>query len=92
MAEIPQRIGKVSRLFVTRSPENEGITNIRLDIPEAEQPKDSYFKLFQRHPNYNALYALALTAATNGYELRVRTDDPITPDTFAVVRYMTVDW
>ena len=70
MATIPQRSGRVRRLYVTRSTENEGITFIRLDIPEAEQPKKGYFQLNQRHPNYNALYSLALTAATNGYELK----------------------
>ena len=92
MATIPQREGKVTRLFVTRSSENEGVTFIRLDIPDAEQPKDGYFQLNQRHPNYNALYSLALTAATNGYELRIRTEEEITPNENAVVRYMVVDW
>ena len=92
MATIPQRSGRVRRLYVTRSTENEGITFIRLDIPEAEQPKKGYFQLNQRHPNYNALYSLALTAATNGYELNVRTEDEITPNEYAVVWYMTVDW
>jgi hypothetical protein len=92
MATIPQRSGKVTRLYVTRSKSNEGITNIRLDIPDAEQPKEGYFQLLQRHPNYDALYALALTAATNGYELRIRTEDDITPNEYAVVLYMTVDW
>jgi hypothetical protein len=92
MAEIPQRKGKVSRLYVTRSEENEGITYVRLDIPEADAPKKGYFQLNQRHPNYNALYSLALTAATNGYELNIRTEKEITPDEYAIVWYMTVDW
>jgi hypothetical protein len=92
MATIPQRSGRVTRLYVTRSSANEGITFIRLDIPEAEQPKDGYFQLNQRHPNYNALYSLALTAATNGRELRIRTEAEITPTEYALVRYMTLDF
>jgi hypothetical protein len=92
MATIPQRSARVTRLCVTRSSANEGITFIRLDIPDAEQPKVGYFQLNQRHPNYNALCSLALTAATDGLELRIRTEDEITPNEYAVVRYMTVDW
>ena len=89
---IPQRSGRVTRLYVTQSSANEGITFIRLDIPDSEQPKDGYFQLNQRHPNYNALYSLALSAATHRYELRIRTEDEITANDYAVVRYMTVDW
>ena len=89
---IPQRIGRVARLYVTRSSENEGITFIRLDIPDAEQPKEGYFQLNQRHPNYNALYSLALSAAINGYQLRIRAESDISSNDYAVVRYMTVDW
>jgi hypothetical protein len=51
------------------------------------------------HPNTERLILpdrvcapYALTAATDGLELRIRTEDEITPNEFAVVRYMTVDW
>lgn len=89
---IPSRTGRVTRLYVTRSSANEGITFIRLGIPTAEQPKDGYFQLNQSHPNYNALYSLALAAAINGYRLTIRTESDITSNEYAVVRYMTVDW
>ena len=90
--EIPQRIGRVTRLYVTRSSSNQGITFIRLGIPTSDQPKDGYFQLNQSHANYNALYSLALSAAINGYKLRIRTESDITPTEYATVRYMTVDW
>ena len=91
--EIPGATGRVTRLYVTRTPSPaRGVTFIRLDIPASEQPKDGYFQLDQSHPNYNALYSLALSAAINGYLLRIRTEGPITPTEYAVVRYMVVNW
>ena len=85
--------GNVTRLYVTRTESPpRGVAFIRLDIPPAEQPKDNYFQLNQTHPNYNALYSLALSAAINGYQLRIRTETDITPTEYGVVRYMVVDW
>jgi hypothetical protein len=83
--------GKVARLYVTQV-DSGGVTFIRLQIPGNEQPRDGYFQLNQSHPNYNALYSLALSAAINGYQLSIRTQADITPTEFAVVRYMVVDW
>lgn len=67
--------GKVSRLYVRAE-----ATNIRLEIPQEEQPLENYFKLETTHPNYNALYSLALSAAVNGYVLQIRTAAEITPN------------
>jgi hypothetical protein len=81
--------GNVSRLYV-----DNGGCYIRLaDIPSADRPKSGYFRLRLSHPNYNALYSLALTAATNGLELRIRIDGTdISPNKRPDVNYMTVDW
>ena len=79
--------GKVRRLYVTHAR-----TFVRLDIPVAQQPKDNYFELLQTHPNYNALYSLALAAAINRYDLLVRTTVDVSPGQAARVRYMTVTW
>ena len=81
--------GRVDRLFPY-----EDRTNIRLGgVPEAEQPQDNYFRLQQTHPNYNALYSLALAAAINGYQLQIRVrGDDYTPGQLADVLYMVVDW
>jgi hypothetical protein len=79
--------GKVTRLYVR----DEG-TRIRLEIPADTQPKEGYFYLDLTHPNYNALYSLALSAAVNGYPLMIRTDADITPTEGATVNYMVVDW
>ena len=79
--------GRVQRLFVTR-----GRTNIRIDIPVAEQPAENYFVLPQTHENYNALYSLALASAINHYDLLVRTTADINPGERAEVEYMVVDW
>jgi hypothetical protein len=84
--------GTVKRLYVTYGASGQGLTFIRINIPPAEQPKDRYFRLEQNHPNYDALYSLALSAAINGYRLRIRTEQDITPTEVAQVRYMVVDW
>jgi hypothetical protein len=80
--------GKVARLYPTK-----GYTYIRLALAAGvAAPEDGYFKLDQTHPNYNALYSLALLAAVNRYTLTIRTESDITPSEYAVVRYMWVDW
>lgn len=66
--------------------------NIRLAIPPEQAPKAGYFKLLLDHPNYHALYSLALTAAVNRYPLTIRTEEDITSDATAIVNYMVVDW
>jgi hypothetical protein len=78
--------GKVVRLYVTT-----GGVYIRL-AGIAVPPLDGYFLLSQTHSNYNALYALALTAAVNGYTLDIRAAAEITPTEHANVRYFVVDW
>jgi hypothetical protein len=84
--------GTIARLYVTRTGSDRGVAFVRLNIPAAEQPKDDYFLLEQTHPNYNALYSLALTAAINRYPLWIRTEADISPTAYATVRYMVVDW
>lgn len=81
--------GKVQRLYVT-----SGRVFIRLSgIPAADTPKDGYFQLSQDHPNYDALYSLALTAAVNRLPLQIRIiGNDIDPSQVADVAYMVVDW
>jgi hypothetical protein len=80
--------GKVSRLF-TRSIG----TSIRLHVPSGTVlPLDGYFNLRLTHPNYNALYSLALAAAVNGYDLKVRASAEINPAEEADVSYLVVNW
>lgn len=55
-------------------------------------PKDQYFKLLLDHPNYNALYSLALSAAINRYPLTVRATGEFPSDSMAQVEYLVVDW
>jgi hypothetical protein len=80
----------VERLYVR--PEPDAGTNIRLALPAAEAPKDGYFRLELDHPNYFALYSLALSAAINRYPLQIRTKADISPAETALVEYMVVDW
>jgi len=79
--------GKVTRLYVRAER-----TNIRLEVPADLQPLENYFSLELTHPNYHALYSLALSAAVNGYPLSIRTTDQITSSARANVDYMYVDW
>jgi hypothetical protein len=84
-------IGKVSRIYANRS----GAFIHLADLPAADVPGgEEYFELQRAHPNYNALYSLVLVAATNGYDLHIRTSDPIDPASSenSVVSYLVVDW
>jgi hypothetical protein len=84
--------GKVTRLYVSSSRHvPEGLTRIRLDVQDPS-PKDGYFRLDPQDPNYSALYSLALAAAINRYDLRIDTDEEITPTEEAVVDYLVVNW
>ena len=84
--------GTVERLYVARNSSNQGLAFIRLNIPASQRPRDGYFLLEQSHPNFNALYSLALSAAINGYPLRIRTQSDITATAHGLVEYMLVDW
>jgi len=80
--------GKVARIFAT-----SGRVYVRLaDLPADSTPKDGYFQLAQEHPNYDAIYSLALAAAVNRYDLQIRTVDEIVPTEYAAVQYMVVSW
>jgi hypothetical protein len=66
---------------------------IRLADPTPNpNPEDGYFQLQRAHDNFSALYALAMCAATNGYPLKIRTVNPITPQSRAVVAYLVIDF
>ena len=85
---IPSATGIVTRIYV-----REQGANIRLDIGSELQPKDNYFLLELTHPNYNALYSLALAAAVNRLPLRIRADGDLPlKGRDCVVSYMVVDW
>jgi len=89
----PTATGKVIRLYA-----NPNGTFIRLDIAPKTAPPDGYFRLRLSHPNYNALYSLALAAAANRWPLRIRIEgeeainlkDPVKNP--AVVQNLVVDW
>ena len=83
--------GTVARLYS----DNAG-TYIKLNgLPPADTPKNGLFSLELHHPNYNALYSLALAAAVNRLELMIRIDGEadINPSgDYPTVNYMVVDW
>jgi hypothetical protein len=78
--------GTVSQLYV-----DDGHCYISLK-GVADPPKDGLFELRQSHPNYNALYSLALTAAVHGYTLSIRTIGEIGPEAYPGVSYLIIDW
>ena len=81
--------GRVIRLYV-----NVHGTFITLAV-DSPRPKDNYYRLRLDHPNYNALYSLALAAAANRWQLEVRITgegEEISSDKEAIVSYMVVDW
>ena len=77
--------GKVTRLYTSTAG-----TYIRIAATPA--PKYGYYLLKNNHPNYGGCYSLALVAATNGYNLRIRATTTITPSAIAQVSYLVVDW
>lgn len=81
--------GLVSRIYA-----NTSGAFIRLaGLPPGDTPGgEHYFELRKGHPNYNALYSLVLVAAANRYNLRIRTNNDISPASNAVVNYLVVDW
>ena len=82
--------GKVSRIY----PTSDGNVNIRLaNIPADDTPQDGYFTLTKDHPNFNALYSLALVAAVNRYDLNIRArGNDIVAGQPTNIGYMTVDF
>lgn len=79
-------VSKVSRIY----PDSAGCY-VRLSEPQYE-PKDGYFWLDLKHPNYNSLYSLAVVAAVNGYDLAIVTLADIVDTAIAQVDYMYLDW
>ncbi len=80
--------GKVTRLYTSKN-----YVAIRLATPPDEvEPLSGYYMLRTTHPNYNALYSLALAAAVNGVSLTIRTEQEITPQATAEVWYFVADW
>ena len=80
--------GQVNRLFVDRE-------NCYIRLRDVDLTKDSYFSLKVDHPNYNALYSLALSAAINGYTLTVRTFgefEDVPAGEYPRINYLVVDW
>jgi hypothetical protein len=82
--------GKVNRIY----PTSDGNVNIRLaNIPAEDTPQDGYFTLTNGHPNFNALYSLALVAAVNRYDLDIRAKgDDIIAGQPASISYMVIDF
>jgi hypothetical protein len=87
-----QATGRVRRIYPSYQAANAR-TYIALELPAAATaPKDGYFVLESAHPNYNALFSLALVAAVNRYDLTIRAAADITSQAHATVDYMVVDW
>ena len=80
--------GPVTRLFAR----TDGLW-IRIDAGADPIPPDGYFQLQLKHPNYNALYSLALAASANRWPLLIRIEGEadISPDRAAIVNYFVVD-
>lgn len=68
---------KVKRIY----PDEKGL-NIR-----HMKMKKGYFVLKKTHPNYDALVAVALLAASHRYPLRIRTKDDN-----KTVQYLVIEW
>jgi hypothetical protein len=64
-----------------------------LDLPKDQTPARGIFVLLKEHLNYNALYSLALVAATNRYALHVRiNEESITDEEEPTIQWMAVEW
>jgi len=77
--------GQVARLY----PDTVGCY-IRLENP-ANVPKDGYFRLLLDHPNYSALYSMAVVSYVNNLSLYIRTKKDIISTEHAEVSYFILD-
>ena len=77
--------GKVTRLYT----DTDGCY---IQTSGTPAPKYNYYQLLLTHPNYNALYSLALSAAVNKNKLRVRTVQEIDANQIAEVEYLLVNY
>lgn len=85
--------GQVERLYVRGTPNIGCMIRLR-DVTPADEtlPRDEYFYLDSDHPNYNALYSLALLAANGRHRLQVRTFGDAVPTEYARISYLVIDW
>lgn len=81
--------GRVININVARTG-----TSIELDNEPNVGPKDNSWLLKIDHSNYNALFSLALAAASNRWPLTIRIegDEEIDPQREASIRNMGVAW
>ena len=82
---------RVTSEVVRIYPADSECVYIRLKDP-SHTPKDGYFELKTDHPNFKALYVLALVAAANRQKLQIRTVGDIVSTEHAEVLYMVLDW
>ena len=78
--------GRVARIYADK----EGCF-LRIDPAPDPSPKSGYFRLELDHPNYGALYALAVAAAANGFPLTIRSKQAVESDKHALVSYLVMD-
>lgn len=82
--------GEVARLYVNSS---GCIIRMQNVTPQGVvMPKDGYFHLELDHPNYSALYSLAMLAASGRHRLSIRTKEDAVSSSNAVVQYFVLDW
>jgi hypothetical protein len=85
--------GQVGRLYVSSLPEI--VCYIRLeDVTPADAvlPLDQYFSLETNHPHANALYSLAMLAASGRHRLQIKTKGEAVATSRALISYMVIDW
>jgi hypothetical protein len=69
-------------------------TLITLDADTSQGPKDGWWHLSHADTNYNALFSLALAAASNRWPITIRVsgDGQISPDKEGHFKYLSVHW
>lgn len=82
--------GEVQRLYADRNGCYIRLENV---TPQGEPlPKNSYFQLKRDHKNYDALYSLALLAASGRHRLQIRSSADADPGEYAEISYLVLDW
>lgn len=82
--------GEVERLYTRRSGCSIRLQNVT--PAGAVLPKHGYFHLWRDHENYDALYSLALLAASGRHRLSIRSVEDAVATSIASVEYMVLDW
>lgn len=87
-ASVNKAYGQIERIYVDAAGCSIRLKNLEPHLI----PKGNYFLLQLNHSNYNSLYALVLTAITNGFAIHIRASKDIDPQQESTVMNIVLEF